>query len=228
MRNEHHSINVGDLLMERHALLLGLLETKELCLAAINEFIVLNFRYWKSIMSAIPVIFIIIFLSNKLCDACFYFQSVVAPNGLIAHMFEPIEGRRHDAFMLAASGLLDKLEPFRNPGGEPYVLYGDPAYGISHNILAPFRGAQLTDDQKEFNKRMSKVRVSVEWGFGKIIQNFAFLDFRRNLKILLQPFSKYYIVASLLKNCPTCLYGSLTGTYFGVDPPSLETFLCNE
>ena len=28
----------------------------------------------------------------------FHIQSVVTPNGLIAHLFGPIEGRRHDAF----------------------------------------------------------------------------------------------------------------------------------
>ena len=58
---------------------------------------------------------------------------------------------------------------------EPYVLYGDPAYGVTNNI-APFRGADLTAPQKHFNKAMSKVRVSVGWGFGKIAQHFAFLD----------------------------------------------------
>jgi hypothetical protein len=38
---------------------------------------------------------------------------------------------------------------------------------------------------------------------------FAFLDFKKNLKVLLQPVAKYYIVASLLINCHTCLYGSV-------------------
>ena len=38
-------------------------------------------------------------------------QSITAPNGLIAHMFGPIEGRRHDAFMLSISGLPCKLHP---------------------------------------------------------------------------------------------------------------------
>ena len=82
-------------------------------------------------------------------------------------MFGPIEGRRHDAFMLGVSGLAEKLEQFQRPNREPYIIYGDPAYGLTRNILAPFRGMRLTDDQQEFNSRMSKLRVSVEWGFGK-------------------------------------------------------------
>lgn len=151
----------------------------------------------------------------------------MCPNGLIAHMFGPIEGRRHDAFMLGVSGLPAKLQRLVKPNGQPYVIYGDPAYGISHNILAPFRGAQVTADQAIFNKNMSKVRISVEWSFGKICQYFAYLDFKKHLKILMQPVAKYYLVASVLINCHTCLYGSLTGSYFGLHPPTLETYLSN-
>ena len=116
--------------------------------------------------------------------------------------------------MLGESGLTNKLERFQKPNGEPYVIYGDPAYGVTRNILAPFRGAHLTDDQQAFNSQMSKVRSSVEWGFGKIIQYFSYLDFNKNLKVLLQPVAKFYLVGALLTNCHTCLYGSLTSTYF--------------
>ena len=63
--------------------------------------------------------------------------------------------------MLGESGLTNKLERFQKPNGEPYVIYGDPAYGVTRNILAPFRGAHLTDDQQAFNSQMSKVRSSV-------------------------------------------------------------------
>ena len=142
-------------------------------------------------------------------------------------MFEAIEGKRNDAFMLGVSGLAEKLERFQRPNGEPYIIYGNPAYGLTRNILAPFRGVRLTDDQQEFNSRMSKLRVLVEWGFGKICQLFAFLDFKKNLNILLQPIGKYYLVAAVLANCHTCLYGSQTSTFFGLDPPELEDYLSN-
>ena len=77
-------------------------------------------------------------------------------------MFGPIEGRQHDAFMLGASGLAQKLQTFEQPNGQPYVIYGDPAYGVSRNIHAPFRGAQLSRQQQDFNQSMSRVRISVE------------------------------------------------------------------
>ena len=106
-------------------------------------------------------------------------------------MFGPLEGRQHDAFMLAESGLLAKLQRFHTFSGEPYVIYGDPAYGVSRHILAPFHGARLTPQQQDFNRPMSKVRVSVEWAFGKILQYLTYMDFKKNQKILLQPVGKY-------------------------------------
>lgn len=143
-------------------------------------------------------------------------------------MFETVEGRRHDAYMLSESGLLHKLRPLLQPNGQPYVLYGDPAYGLCQNVISPFHGPQLTPAEAEFNRAMSSVRVSVEWTFGKIVQLFAFLDFKKNLKLYLQPVAKYYLVGSLLTNCHTCLYGSQTSTFFTVPPPSLDVYLRNQ
>ena len=156
------------------------------------------------------------------------FQSVVAPNGLICHLFGPLEGRRHDAFMLRESCLLQELERKMNKAnGDPYVIYGDPAYPVRRHILAPFRNAQLTPAEQNFNEAMSAVRTSVEWGYGKIVKYFAFVDFSKNLKVLLQPVGKLYIVAALLVNCHTCLYGSQTGQFFDLDSPELETYMNN-
>ena len=66
--------------------------------------------------------------------------------------------------------------------GEPYIIYGDPAYGVARNILSPYRGLHLTVQEKDFNRAMSSVRVSVEWTFGKIAQYFAYLDFKKEKK----------------------------------------------
>ena len=67
---------------------------------------------------------------------------MVAPNGIICHLFWPLVGRRHDAFMLRESGLLDRLDQkMVKANGEPYVIYGDPAYPVRRHIIAPFRGA---------------------------------------------------------------------------------------
>lgn len=154
------------------------------------------------------------------------FQSVMLPNGIIANMYGPIEGRRHDCYLLRKSNLIAKME--QNIGvdgdGNQFALYGDPAYPVRPQLLSPYKG-QLTAEQNEFNTIMSSVRETVEWGFQKILANFAFLDYKKNLKLLLQPVGKYYIVGTILTNCHTCLYGSQTGLYFQLDPPTLQDYL---
>ena len=72
---------------------------------------------------------------------------------------------------------------------------------------------------------MSTIRESVEWGFNKIVQLFGYLDFKKNLKIGMQPVGKYYKVAAILTNCHTCLYGSQTSTFFNCPPPLLEEYI---
>ena len=71
----------------------------------------------------------------------FYSFLVAAPNGLIVHLFGLIEGKQHDADMMADSGLAVKQVQFNQPNSKPDVLYGhatNPAYGISANISAPY------------------------------------------------------------------------------------------
>ena len=80
-------------------------------------------------------------------------QSLETPNGLIANMYGLLEGRRHDAFMLGVSGMWQ----FIQPSGEPHVIYSDPAYGLLRNILSPFCGAAVTQEQQEFKKAMSQL-----------------------------------------------------------------------
>lgn len=69
-------------------------------------------------------------------------------------------------------------EDFRHQQGK-HVIYGDPEYGlpVAYNIISSFCGAKLTNDEQTFSTQMSRARASVEWDFGKIFQNFAYLDF---------------------------------------------------
>ncbi|CAC5396108.1 unnamed protein product [Mytilus coruscus] len=154
------------------------------------------------------------------------FQSIVSPNGLVANMYGPIESRRHDAGLLRESGICGELQThMTTPTGDIYVIYGDPAYPMTTHIIKPFRGGVISAAQARFNKKMSAVRTCVEWTFGKILTLFAFLDYKKNLKLYLQPVGKYYLVGTILVNCHTCLYGSETGHYFDIDPRSLENYL---
>ena len=130
--------------------------------------------------------------------------------------------------MLAESRLLQSLEVAAfSTTGQPMCLYGDPAYPLRVHLQAPFEGVNLTNQMKMFNTNMSATRVSVEWLFGDIINYFKFLDLKKNLKIGLSSIGKMYIVAALLRNALTCMYGNQTAEYFGLQPPSLQEYFAN-
>ena len=154
------------------------------------------------------------------------FQSVVTPNGLIANLFGPVEGRRHDSAMLAMSGLLEQLEQHSfNLDSQPLCIYGDPAYPHRVHLQCPFaRRPDLTDNEQAFNLSMSSVRICVEWVFGDIVNFFKFTDYKKDLKIGLSAVGKIYVACALLRNALTCLYGNNTSTFFNVKPPDLEEY----
>ena len=153
------------------------------------------------------------------------FQSVVAANGLIANLYGPMEGKRHDAGMLRDSQLLQKLLQYSfDTRGQPLCIYGDPAYPLRIHLQSPFRNAVLTPQQRDYNPSMSKVRVSVEWVFGDIINWFAFLDFKKKLKIGLSPIGKMYIICVLLANARAYLYGNTTPAFLNLDTPDVDEY----
>ena len=149
------------------------------------------------------------------------FQSVVIPNGLIANLHGPFEGKRHDSTMLQQTGLLNDLRRAAWYNGEPLCLYGDPAYPLGLHLQAPFRNIQLTPQMVLYNEAMSEVRVAVEWLFGSIANYFKFTDFKSQLRVNLSALGKFYIVCALLQNAHTCLYGNIVADKFGISPPSL-------
>lgn len=158
---------------------------------------------------------------------CVKYQALTCPDGMIVNLKGAYEGRKHDAAILRESQLYNQLEEsVRFPNGENFIIYGDQAYGIRELLLTPFPNrAGLTPEQQEFNARMSEIRIAVEWGFGKVIAEFAFLDFKKNQKLLLQEVATMYSTAVILTNCHTCLYGSQTAQSFNIDPIELEEYL---
>ena len=97
------------------------------------------------------------------------------------------------------------------------TLYGCTyKHHFCHGILTPM--------MEQYNAEMSSVRVTIEWLFGNIINDFKFLDFKKNLKIGMSSVGKMYLVCALLHNAITCLYGNSTSEFFGLNPPSLQDY----
>ena len=94
---------------------------------------------------------------------CLKYHAVVTPDGLVSHLFGPVEGRRNDAHLWNESELQRSLDEHSfAPDGTPLQIYGDPAYGVTRHLLSPFQGASLTPEQQNFNRRRSAVRSVVE------------------------------------------------------------------
>lgn len=88
-------------------------------------------------------------------------------------------GGRHDAGIFRDSDLYGQLELKAVFGdNEKFVLYGDQAYGVMELLLSPFPGRPeaLFPHQQQFNTSMRNLRVAVEWGFQKVVCEFAFVD----------------------------------------------------
>ena len=144
---------------------------------------------------------------------------------MIANLYGLVEGKRHDSSMLRMSGLLNELQQYSyKRNGDILCIYGDPGYPLRPQLQGPFKGARLTLDQEAWNTSMSKARVKVEWIFADVVNYFKFLDFKKNLKIGLSAVGKMYVSCAIILNAHTCLYGSTTSNYFGVDPPILDQY----
>ena len=67
---------------------------------------------------------------------------------------------------------------------------------------------------------MNKVKVTVEGMFGQIATYFAFLDYKKNLKIQLSVVGKMYTVCAL-QQMPILACTKMKLPLFNIDPPPL-------
>jgi nuclease HARBI1 len=149
------------------------------------------------------------------------YQGITTPDGMIVQMFGPIPGARHDNHILERSGLVEFLrEHFPQD-----IVFGDAAYPKYPFLLSPFDNVNLTPNEIAFNKRMSSVRESVEWGFKDVLKNFKFFEMKERQRILLMPISQMWKVATILTNVLNCLYKCQTSQFFGLAPPIIQEYL---
>ena len=166
----------------------------------------------------------IMYNGHKRCH-CVKWQGLMLPNGIMPMPFGPINGRNNDAFMLDKSFLVRIMQRICRRLGSVYCFYGDPAYPLSHWIMCPFKHRMLNGAEAHFNTEMSKTRIPNEWGFGKLKNNWGYLDFSKGMKPYLNDIQRYWPVAVILTNCHTCCYGSQTGWYFDLEPPEMEKYV---
>ena len=113
----------------------------------------------------------------------------------------------------------------RGPGQEVFSLYGDPAYPQSLYLFGADRNAVAGTEAAAFNRDMSKVRESVEWGDKQIISQWKFLNFQECMKVYKFPVARYYMIGGFLTNLQCCFYGNQIASYFEAKAVSIEDYL---
>jgi hypothetical protein len=156
---------------------------------------------------------------------CFKSGAVTDPTGMIELTGPELHaGPRHDSMIETIDGVNVKLEHAQQGRQRQWSTYGDKAFYPKSHLLSAFKGDNLVQWKKSSNTQLKKSRVSVEWTFGKVTQIVKQVDNYRQHKWKLSQLGKVYILAMLLTNSHTCLYGSQSSIYFGVRPPTLGAY----
>jgi len=156
---------------------------------------------------------------------CLGYQFVELPVG-VNIVFGPFNGFEHDSSsvkMIQLEELLTEKFDFSEEGGVAYKAFLDSGYALGNTFITPFsRRRQLNEEERRFNREMSRMRQPSEWGIGRVKTLFSFLEFKKSLRVLAMPLGPMFLIAVHLKNIHGCLYGSQTAQYF--DVPTLSIF----
>ena len=137
-------------------------------------------------------------------------QLVVNHHGAVTHLSCCWPGSVHDSRVLNESFLQEVLD--QNVLGKYYLL-GDAGYSCQYNLLTPYPRfpKKLTEEEKHYNKCLSKTRVKVECVIGQMKNKFACLKNTSHY----QP----DIVCNVIKACVFLWnFGLLTGDNIGYNP----------
>jgi hypothetical protein len=154
------------------------------------------------------------------------YQSLTTPDGLISHFFGPFPGSKHDMSMYDTSG----LEEIMTEHLDNFLVFGDQGYTNRRGHLrCPNSGLPefLEDDELEFNRSMLEPRLSVEWGFMLVSQNWQLFQRPAYLRIQSRYTGNLYRLAVFFTNLLTCFRGrnQITDFFGGCAPPTPSEYL---
>lgn len=162
----------------------------------------------------------------------FKYQGVVTPDGILSSLSGPWRGPVSDWKGFLDSIVVQKARRMnrrRRQRGTRLYLYGDAAYGLQHaGILGPHKRQALgclTPSQQIFNRKCSRMRISIEHAFGHVQRQFTYTDFHQGLSLGLQPVASFYRVSALFANLLTCYRGNQTSQTFDCNPPTVYEYL---
>ena len=104
---------------------------------------------------------------------------MLIPDGFIACLYGLVPAKTHDARLLRESQLVEQLQTVMPEDGtnQIYALYGDLAYAQNAYVLGGFCNVATNSDEAAYNRLLSSVRITVEWGLAELVEHWKFLDF---------------------------------------------------
>lgn len=93
-------------------------------------------------------------------------------------------------------------------------LHSDSGYNARHYLDLPFVGAMLSAQQLAVNSSSGSLRVTVKWMYKEIKLYWFTMDFKNKLHTYENAIALIYLVAMILTNIRTCMYGNTVSQYF--------------
>ena len=142
-------------------------------------------------------------------------------------MYEAVESRRHEAFILGASGLSDKLRWFKQLNGQAYVIFVILPAEFHTEHFVSLSWWSLNAARTRF-QQINEPSTHLCWiDFWKTLPVLCFYGLQEEHRSAVATSGKCYLVPALLTNFHTCLYGSQMSNFFDLQPPALEAYLLN-
>ncbi len=145
------------------------------------------------------------FSGDKGCHG-YQTMSTAFPNGMLA-MSDPFYGKTHDSRLMNETGWIRIIREAARADGRPYSVFGDAAFGTTDVVQCMVKSVYHPDD-RSFTAIMSRIRVLIENAFGGQSNQFAFLNFFRSNKMGGRNTPRQFMVATILMNIRTTLYGN--------------------
>jgi hypothetical protein len=109
-----------------------------------------------------------------------------------------------------------------------FVILGDSAYPNNDFMVIIYKGRHWPENAEEFKNIMCPIRACMEWGYDKIVCNWGFVDFKKQVKIQRVRVEAMWYIAVFLTKAITCANrGNQISKYFNLPPPSMEDFQDN-
>lgn len=89
-------------------------------------------------------------------------QTISTPDGMFQHIYEPLEGRKHDCTLYMRTAVDAHLEEALLIDISQYHIYGDRAYNTRPYLEIWYQGAALSPAKSSINTVMWGSRITVE------------------------------------------------------------------